>query len=220
MNNAYYNLAYYYDEMQKDIDYDVWQKWLINEIKDGDQVLEIGCGTGIIANFLSKNNIDIDAFDLSSEMIEVAKNKYNKINFYIDDIRTFKTTKKYSHVICFMDTFNYLLNIEDLKSAFLKIYECLNSGGVLLFDIHQPSNIEVFENYFETGVVLDKTYEWKCQTDKKNKVRHELCFGDSCELHEQWLFNLNIISKCFKNHFLMAYIKEDNYRYYLKITKK
>ena len=44
------------------------------------RVLEINCGTGIDADWLAKKGHFVIASDISSKMIEIAKNKYDHSN--------------------------------------------------------------------------------------------------------------------------------------------
>ena len=51
-------------------------------IKNDEPVLDVGAGTGLIAEVMNKKKtIDIDAIDISPEMLESAKSKncYNKL---------------------------------------------------------------------------------------------------------------------------------------------
>ncbi|HBM70852.1 MAG TPA: SAM-dependent methyltransferase, partial [Firmicutes bacterium] len=49
------------------------------EIKKGDDVLDLACGTGTITKILFNiTKKQITAIDISSKMIEIAKSKYNK----------------------------------------------------------------------------------------------------------------------------------------------
>lgn len=105
------------------------------ELEDGNKVLDLGCGTGIITNILYNiTNCDVDAIDISNEMINIAKNKYNndKIHFICDDFYNLNT--KYDHIICF-NAYPHFLDVLKFKE---KIYEILNDDGKLTI-IHNLS---------------------------------------------------------------------------------
>src|SRR3989344_9111555 len=63
---------------------DLWRPFLADKIKnkmaDG-KIIDLGCGTGEYAQFLSKNN-SIVCFDDSEAMLERAKNKLLDLGFY------------------------------------------------------------------------------------------------------------------------------------------
>ncbi|CDF59162.1 class I SAM-dependent DNA methyltransferase [Thermobrachium celere] len=63
------------------------------DIKENLNILDVGCGTGILESFLLKYNPkSITAVDISEKMIEVAKSKYQnpKIIFLAQDIMEHK----------------------------------------------------------------------------------------------------------------------------------
>ena len=50
-------------------------------VKDGDKVLDIGCGTGLLSlKFLQKADCLIYGIDSSPEMLEIFKSKIDKLN--------------------------------------------------------------------------------------------------------------------------------------------
>ena len=78
---------------------------LINlmDIKDGNKVLEIGCGWGGFAEFLAKNyNVSVDCITISKNQYEFTKKKIfnsglnNKVNVKFLDYRDLK--EKYDHI--------------------------------------------------------------------------------------------------------------------------
>ena len=54
------------------------------DIKEGDSILDVGTGTGVLIQFLTKLNPKgkIEAVDMSFNMLEIAKEKFNKIVLY------------------------------------------------------------------------------------------------------------------------------------------
>ena len=56
-------------------------------------MLEINCGTGIDADWLAKKGHFVIASDISSKMIEIAKNKYDHSNLIFKqlDLQTIHT---------------------------------------------------------------------------------------------------------------------------------
>ena len=62
---------------------------LSSALKPGDEVLELGCGTGYFTKELVKLNIHITAIDISPDLIEEAKKTINsktyKLSFFINN---------------------------------------------------------------------------------------------------------------------------------------
>lgn len=140
----YGKLADYYDFLMKDVDYNSWYKFIINEIKKSkistDKVLEIGCGTGNITGYLKKDlNIKkVTAVDISEEMLVKLQDKIgysNKVEVLAVDIVDMRVEKKYNVILACCDTINYILE-ENIETVFKKIYNSLEQDGIFHFDIN------------------------------------------------------------------------------------
>ena len=82
---SYTNLASYYDMLISDDDAQEMYLEFTNKYIKGNDVLELGCGSGILANKLNiaNPNLKIVATDLSKDMIEVAKENYDSDITYL-----------------------------------------------------------------------------------------------------------------------------------------
>jgi SAM-dependent methyltransferase len=97
-------------------------------------LLEIGSGTGNLAIYFEENGYEYCGLDLSKEMVDISKRKLPLSTFTVGDMRTFKTENKVDSVLITGRTISYLLSNKDLMSAFARIYENLEIGGILSFD--------------------------------------------------------------------------------------
>jgi len=116
---------------------DVYKKILNTSIKTA---ADLGCGTGLDSIALDKNGIKVTAFDLSTEMINVAlvnSIKHNcKINFVCSGID--KIPIKYNGKFDFAVSMgNTLANLESkaLYKAFEKAHKILNKNGVFILQV-------------------------------------------------------------------------------------
>lgn len=87
-------------------------------------VLDIGCGTGILVNVLSRRGYIVDGIDISLEAIEFAKS-HRKGNFYLSSIEGFRSKYKYDLVIA-TQLIEHLRNPESLL---INVKRLLNLGG-------------------------------------------------------------------------------------------
>ena len=83
------------------------------------KVLDLGCGSGLVAQKLSKFEAEFDGVDISFNMVEKAKSKkvYNEL--FVSDILDFlnkSDLKKYSKVLAF-DVFPYLGDLREVLKA-------------------------------------------------------------------------------------------------------
>ncbi|WP_214483427.1 class I SAM-dependent methyltransferase [Bacillus sp. SM2101] len=66
--------------------------------QEGEEILDLGCGTGDLANEIFQFGSVIVGIDSSEEMIQQARSKYPSISFLIQDGETFLTHDKYDAV--------------------------------------------------------------------------------------------------------------------------
>lgn len=101
-------------------------------LDDKCRVLDLGCGTGLLATFL-RGDILLDGVDLSAGMLKIAesKNRYNHLEQA--DILTFlqKSVRKYNAVFS-VDVFVY---VGSLVEVFAAVKKALVKGGLFIFSI-------------------------------------------------------------------------------------
>lgn len=89
MTTIYNQLAEYYDDLVKDDEATKeWVNWIRSFLKPAS-VLELACGSGEITRSLAGLGYEVDALDLSAEMVEKAKEKdsQDKIHFMVRDMK-------------------------------------------------------------------------------------------------------------------------------------
>lgn len=104
-------------------------------------VLEAGAGTGMIFIPALKSGADIYGIDKSPLMYDKVRSKLSetdKQRITLQDIRDFRLEKKFSLVISPFRVFQHLLTTTDQLAALNNIYEHLEDGGRLIFDVFCP----------------------------------------------------------------------------------
>jgi ubiquinone biosynthesis O-methyltransferase len=99
-----------------------------------DTVLDYGCGAGIVSNAIADKVKEIQAIDISSKMIEVAKRKASEhniknINYAQATIFDERYQKESFNVIL---AFRILHMLEDTQAVMGRINELLKPGGVFI----------------------------------------------------------------------------------------
>ena len=106
---------------------------VIKGIISNQNILEIGCGLGLVTNMLDKEleNSLVSGVDISSTAIHKAKAQYSNILFYEGDIadKQFKSEEQYD-VVILNEMLWYVL--EDIDLVINNIYEILNTNGCLI----------------------------------------------------------------------------------------
>jgi len=152
----FYDVVYQKVIPGKDIDYYLKK---ISEISG--PVLELGVGTGRIFNKALEHGADIYGVDISKNMIDVLKTKidskfYNRL--WVQDARNLKLKKRFDLIIAPFRMFSHIIQIEDQIKTLNAIYNHLNSGGRLIFDLYVP-NLEIIINGFDNQLDFDGEYE-------------------------------------------------------------
>ena len=66
--------------------------------KSGEEILDVGCGTGDLAGIIGKTGANVTGIDSSEEMIIKAREKYPNIGFMIKSADNFSFDKKFDAV--------------------------------------------------------------------------------------------------------------------------
>ncbi len=225
MASAYDYLASYYDYLQKELDYQVWVDLVNRYYKPNQTVLEVGCGTGKLANMLDLKPDCYNGFDLSKPMIDIALDKHSRYNFFVADGCSYQSDKLYDLVICFMDTVNYITELAKVEQLFNQVADNLVDGGIFMFDIHKEDNLDNFDGYLESGFINDNQYRWLSQVIDYDKclVAHNFEFIINHQKYEeehiQVIYEQEVYKNLLKNKFTVIDLIEDDYRYYFIVKK-
>ena len=180
--NSYSTLGNWFEYLNKDCDYASWSQYLIKRLAKfnaGPSGADIGCGNGYFTRALYKAGYDVRGIDISPQMLNVAKRRAAEegvpCEFLLGDITKLKLTGKVHFAVAINDCLNYVPPSK-LKSAFAKVYSCLNRGGLFHFDISSEYKIRhiLADNMFgEDGD--DISYMW-FNTPEEDGVTMELTF--------------------------------------------
>ena len=136
----YSKSAKYYDEVYASIGKDYpaeanKARKFIQKYKqsNGNSLLDVGCGTGIHANLLSKH-YQVEGLDIDPKMLSVARKKYPKIRFQQGDMVNFKLKSKFDVIVCLFSAIGYVKTKARLLKTIKNMSRHLLPGGVLLIE--------------------------------------------------------------------------------------
>ena len=170
-------------------------------VKDNDNILDIGCGTGLLAlKFLQKSNCHITGVDSSQEMLDVFEGKINnfglngKIVYKHEDLENMEFGEKQFDIIS--STFT-LHHIKDKYTMIKKIYKMLKIGGRLIIgeidldttgDIRDPKRLMRIMEYLkiEFSLALEEGGVNAFSRMYDNGKKHILNDGEYCINFNQW----------------------------------
>lgn len=142
-NETYKLFAEFYDLYagHYDTDLEFYQTYC----DTSDRIIEIGCGTGRILEYMLDRGYRLTGVDISFEMLDKAKQKLDKwiesgdLSLLHHDFSVSPIETLFDKALVTFYTFNYIL---DTPYEFLKnIYESLKKDGWLLMDLFYPDSL-------------------------------------------------------------------------------
>lgn len=177
MSGGYGAIACAYDCLNGEVDYAAWAD--LAELcfesflpRRPSLVLDLGCGTGILTDILSRRGYDMTGVDASPEMLAVARERCSADTLLLcQDMRSFELYGTVDAVVCTLDSINYLTSLKDVESCFSLVNNYLIPEGVFVFDINTPYR---FENvYANNDIILENNSSllaWQNSYNKKTKI--------------------------------------------------
>lgn len=128
-----------YDYVMSQTDYENYYKNIKKHIADKKigSVLELGIGTGNMTEFFYSDDLSYTGYDISSQMIQICKNKFPRLDLHCEDISEADFKGTYDLVFTSLDTFNYILDPDKLAKLFINLSKVIDDG-YLVFDINTP----------------------------------------------------------------------------------
>lgn len=170
-------------------------------VKDGDKVLDIGCGTGLLSlKFLEKADCLIYGIDSSPEMLEIFKGKIKELNLSdrisleLEDAENIDFEDGEFDIIASTVTLHH---VKDKYPVIKKIYSLLKPGGKFVLgdiDVDTTGNLEDPERLLRIIDFLKDEFvlalkEGGVQAFSRmydNGKKHILNDGEFCVSFKQW----------------------------------
>ncbi|ARV63084.1 hypothetical protein BZZ01_17370 [Nostocales cyanobacterium HT-58-2] len=122
-------------------------------------ILDLGCGTGQVAQLLLKKGYKVTGLDESDGMLHYARKNAPGANFILGDIRYFELPSTFDGVISTGSSLNHILSLEELKGVFHNVYTAMLENGLFLFDLYLEEYFQSENDSMIAGDVKDE-YVW------------------------------------------------------------
>lgn len=144
-SGAYGFFANRYDSYMAHVDYELWYSKLMSWQKGYSsrachRVLELACGTANVAIRFVQAGCEVDACDISTQMLELAYQKNLKPNLYQAALTDRIPKKGYDLILCLFDSINYLSSSAQISKCLQQVAHSLAEGGLFIFDISTMLN--------------------------------------------------------------------------------
>lgn len=188
----YTDFARVYDELMDNTPYEEWGNRLdelirkygvsaperdAEDLLDSEKnlVVDLGCGTGTLAELLYEKGYDMIGVDASESMLNIAMDKKaesgSEILYLQQDMRELELYSTVGTVYSVCDSLNYILEEEELKTVFSLVNNYLFPGGIFIFDFNTDYKYrEVIGNTTITENREDCSFIWENYYDPEEEI--------------------------------------------------
>jgi SAM-dependent methyltransferase len=192
MTQLYSTLAEIYHEMYQHVfDYDVEYQFYETILKNNNchKILEIGCGSGMLARRFLENSYDYLGLDLYNEMLDIARREVKSDRFVQGDMRNLTLNTHFDAVLITGRSLAYVIENHEILNTLKGVYKSLIDNGLLVFGVFDAK--QIFDNfgdfeqniehgnkkirrisYLEKNLATGWTWDWKAKyiIEKEGKV--------------------------------------------------
>ena len=116
---------------------------------DGQTFLDLACGKGRHAHYISEKGFETMGVDLSKNSIEFAKQfETNQLQFAVHDMREVIANKQFDFILNLFTSFGYFDDIADNLKMLSSIHEMLTDKGIFVLDFF--NSYKVVSNMVES----------------------------------------------------------------------
>jgi len=174
---------------------------LINQLTDEyhigpARILDIACGTGILAVSLAGRGHIVHGIDVSSDMVAQARSKsmnVPNISFEVQDMTRFIVSDEFDIITCTFDSLNYVLHIRDVEAMFARVARALKKSGLFVFDSNTSQHYLCVGNGSQERELGGHSFvqEWSYDPIKKEATTVFEFADGSKEIHRQRPYDLS-----------------------------
>jgi SAM-dependent methyltransferase len=134
------------------------------------RLLDLCCGTGQMAHWLTGCGFRVTGLDGSSEMIRHARRNAPRAEFVVEDARTFDLPGQFDAVISVFDSLNHLPDHDGLFQVFSNVHKALSRDGLFFFDMNMDEGFRCSWNEMYSNVETDQVFVTRARYDPKAGV--------------------------------------------------
>ncbi len=177
--SAYESLAVSYDRLTNDVPYEHILHFVQERLTERGimprSVLDLACGTGAMSLLLAKEGYDVIGVDMSEDMLTVAMDKSweledNRPFFVKQKMQKLRLPQPVDWVFSGLDSINYLTDPRDCQQTFQRVFNCLNPGGVFIFDINTPEKLRAMDGQVFLDEDDDVYCVWRGEYNSDSKL--------------------------------------------------
>ena len=189
MTELYTTLARVYHEMYQHIfDYDEEYRFYDHLLRKNHctKILEVGCGSGMLARRFLANGYDYTGLDVAKEMLDIAREEVQQDVFVQSDMRHISFDQQFDAVLITGRSLAYVTDNKGIIDTLTGIHNALKEKRLLVFGIFEAGGI--FENFGD----FEQTIEHKGKRIQRiSHLEKNLETGWTWDWHARYIVESN-----------------------------
>lgn len=177
-NTKYYHILYRHRD---DNEAQYFIRNLVEKLQPSHKahILDLACGRGRHAKFLSELNYEVTGIDLSESNIEFARQFENeRLHFEVGDMRKQFGHSRFDYIFNLFTSFGYFESRDENLRALQMMHRALKPGGKLVLDFMNVHKVEI--GLVEEEVRVAERIEFHIQRIiRNNRVIKQISFDDN-----------------------------------------
>ena len=216
MTQLYSTLANIYHEMYQHIfDYDKEFDFYDSILKSNNsqKILEIGCGSGMLARRFLKNGYDYLGLDLFNEMLDIARREVMSDKFIQCDMQNLSFDRQFDSVLITGRSIAYMIDNQGIIDTFTGVHKALKDRGLFVFGVFEANGI--FDNFSD----FEQTIEHNNKKIKRtSKLKMNLSTGWTYDWYADYLIEQDNEIVEFNDVTTLRAFTKDEVALFLKLT--
>lgn len=111
------------------------RRLVLTDVRPPARVLDLCCGSGLLAAQLSELGYRVTGLDMSGEILAIAGERAPEVRFVQGDAREFSFDEPFGLVVATYDSLNHILELDELRQVFACVRRSLAPGAPFVFDL-------------------------------------------------------------------------------------
>ena len=141
------------------------QRVLLPELPQNAAILDLCCGTGQLILPLIEAGYRVTGLDGSEEMLAYASQNAPQGKYLLEDARSFHLPEQFDGAFSTSASLNHLMTQDDLTRVFCNVHQALRSGGLFVFDLNHPAQMQKWWRNRIVEGEIGPHYAWKLMPD-------------------------------------------------------
>lgn len=216
MTILYSTLANLYHEMYQHIfDYVTEFNFYDTILKKNkcNKILEIGCGSGMLARRFLKSGYDYLGLDLFNEMLDIARSEIKSDKFIQGDMRNLEFNQQFDAVLITGRSLAYTTENQGILDTLNGIHKSLKNKGLFVFGVFEANGI--FDNFEDFEQTIEHN---KKKIHRISKLKKNLKSGWTYDWYAKYIVEQNGETSEYDDLTTLRAFTKDEILLFLKLT--